>query len=143
FIALISQDVPSVRAFPQSAQSEQDISTAKAATKIVDLIEENNHVADLLTSIGWYLWTDGKIGSYTRYVADGDRFGFREVEDYDTDLIKLGEDCYHCPICGSETTVASSQLPVASSSSKFPVRGLPGQVSSFESPQQGISGLNG
>src|SRR5205814_1226751 len=36
FIALISQDVPSVRAFPQSAQSEQDISRAKAATKIVD-----------------------------------------------------------------------------------------------------------
>jgi hypothetical protein len=107
FIALISQDVPSVRAFPQSAQSEQDISTAKAATKIVDLIEENNHVADLLTSIGWYLWTDGKIGSYTRFVADGDRFGYREVEDYDVELVKLGGDGYVCPGCGAETPLST------------------------------------
>ena len=122
FIALISQDVPSVRAFPQSAQSEQDISTAKAATKIVDLVEENNHVADLLTSIGWYLWTDGKIGSYTRYVADGDRFGYREVEDYDVDLIKLGEDAYVCPECGGETPAADG--------------GFEFQVSSFKQAQE-------
>jgi hypothetical protein len=135
FIALISQDVPSVRAFPQSAQSEQDISTAKAATKIVDLIEENNHVADLLTSVGWYLWTDGKIGSYTRFVADGDRFGFREVEDYDTELVKLGDDAFLCPTCGEETVV-SSQLPVASGSFEFP-------VSSFEPAQRGANELNG
>jgi hypothetical protein len=126
FIALISQDVPSVRAFPQSAQSEQDISTAKAATKIVDLIEENNHVADLLTSVGWYLWTDGKIGSYTRFVADGDRFGYREVEDYDVELVKLGEDRYICPTCGEETpaitqySVLGTQKSVLSSRFSVP-----------------------
>ena len=32
----------------------------------------------LLTGVGFYLWTDGKIGGYVRYVADGQRFGWRD-----------------------------------------------------------------
>ena len=42
------------------------------------LIEQNNHVENLLTGVGFYLWTDGKIGGYVRYVADGQRFGWRD-----------------------------------------------------------------
>src|SRR5437899_13028916 len=74
----MSQDVPTTRFYPQSTQSEQDITTAKAADHAVELIEQNNRVQDLLTGIGYLLWTDGKIGGYVRYVADGQRFGRSE-----------------------------------------------------------------
>jgi len=80
FVAVLSQDVPSVRFFPQSAQSLVDIAAAKAASDVAELVERNNHVEHLLTSIGYFLWTDGKLGAYVRYVADGQRFGFREQE---------------------------------------------------------------
>src|SRR5271170_5794139 len=64
FIAVLSQDVPSVRFYPQSAQSLQDIAAARAASDVAELIERNNQVEKLLTAIGYFLWTDGKLGAY-------------------------------------------------------------------------------
>jgi hypothetical protein len=103
FIAVLSQDVPSVRFYPQSAQSIEDIGAARAASDVADLIEQNNHVEHLLTSIGYFLWTDGKLGAYVRYVADGQRFGFHDENILEAIEIPLGEDAYTCPSCGMET----------------------------------------
>ena len=102
FIAVLSQDVPSVRFYPQSAQSLEDIAAARAASDVSQLIEQNNHVEQLLTSIGYFLWTDGKLGAYVRYVADGQRFGFHEENILEALEIPLGEDVYVCPQCGKE-----------------------------------------
>lgn len=63
FVAVLSQDVPSVRFYPQSAQSLVDIAAARVASDVAELIERNNHVEHLLTSIGYFLWTDGKLGA--------------------------------------------------------------------------------
>ena len=109
FIALLSQDVPSVRFYPQSAQSLEDISAARAASDVATLIEQNNHVEHLLTAIGYFLWTDGKLGGYVRYVADGQRFGFHDENILEAIEIPLGEDAYVCPSCGKETPVRNSE----------------------------------
>src|SRR6266404_3127791 len=106
FIAVLSQDVPSVRFYPQSAQSLEDISAARAASDVAALIEQNNHIEHLLTSIGYFLWTDGKLGAYVRYVADGQRFGFHEESVLEALEIPLGDDAYVCPQCGKETPTA-------------------------------------
>src|SRR5690349_7961430 len=102
FVAVLSQDVPTVRFYPQSAQSLEDIGAARAASDVAQLIEQNNHVEHLLTSIGYFLWTDGKLGAYVRYVADGQRFGFHEENILEAIEIPLGEDVYVCPQCGKE-----------------------------------------
>jgi len=103
FIAALSQDVPAVRFYPQSAQSLEDISAARAASDVAALVEQNNHVEHLLTAVGYYLWTDGKLGGYVRYVADGQRFGSHDEAVLETIEIPLGEDVYVCPVCGKET----------------------------------------
>ena len=108
FIAVLSQDVPSVRFYPQSAQSLEDISAARAASDVAELIEQNNHIEQLLTSIGYFLWTDGKLGAYVRYVADGQRFGFHDEDILEELEIPLGRDAYVCPGCGAETTSGES-----------------------------------
>jgi hypothetical protein len=113
FIAVLSQDVPSVRFYPQSAQSLQDIGAARAASDVADLIERNNEVEQLLSTIGYFLWTDGKLGAYVRYVADGQRFGFHEEQLLAALEIPLGEDKYVCPKCGKETPVTSDPWPVS------------------------------
>jgi hypothetical protein len=105
FVAVLSQDVPSVRFYPQSAQSLVDIAAARAASDVAELVERNNHVEHLLTSIGYFLWTDGKLGAYVRYVKDGQRFGFREEEILAAVEVPLGEDVWVCPECGKETPV--------------------------------------
>src|SRR5467141_724960 len=111
FIAVLSQDVPSVRFYPQSAQSLEDIAAARAASDVAQLVEQNNHIEQLLSSIGYFLWTDGKLGAYVRYVADGQRFGFHEENILEALEIPLGEDVYFCPECGKETgSAAEAQL---------------------------------
>jgi hypothetical protein len=108
FIAVLSQDVPSVRFYPQSAQSLEDISAARAASDVAALIEQNNHIEQLLTSIGYFLWTDGKLGAYVRYVADGQRFGFHDENILEALEIPLGRDVYVCAGCGKETAADSA-----------------------------------
>ena len=102
FVSVISQDVPATRFYPQSTMNEVDISTAKAASEVAALIEQNNHVDQLLTGVGFYLWTDGKIGGYVRYVADGQRFGWRDELVIEERWVRLGRDAYVCPQCGAE-----------------------------------------
>ena len=121
FIAVLSQDVPSVRFYPQSAQSLADIAAARAASDVAQLIEQNNQVAHLLTSIGYFLWTDGKLGAYVRYVADGQRFGFHEENILEALEIPLGEDVYVCPQCAKETPALANGNAVAA---VFRPRGL-------------------
>ncbi len=105
FISLLSQDVPATRFYPQSAQSIADITTAKAASQVSDLIEQNNRVQHLLTGVAFYLWTDGKIGGYVRFVADAQRFGSHDEPVIEEHFVPLGEDKYVCPECGAEQEV--------------------------------------
>jgi hypothetical protein len=115
FVAVLSQDVPSVRFYPQSAQSLQDISAARAASDVATLIEQNNKVEELLSHIGYFLWTDGKLGAYVRYVADGQRFGFHEENMLEALEIPLGDDVHVCPQCGKETPLGNSKIETGKS----------------------------
>ena len=107
FISVLSQDVPATRFYPQSAQSIADITTAKAASQVCELVEQNNRVQQLLTGVAFYLWTDGKIGGYVRFVADGQRFGFHNEPVIEAHYVPLGEDVYVCPECGCEQAVGA------------------------------------
>ena len=107
FISILSQDVPATRFYPQSAQSIGDITAARAASQVCDLVEQNNRVQHLLTGVAFYLWTDGKIGGYVRYVADAQRFGSHDEPVIEEHYVALGDDAYVCPECGTEQEVGS------------------------------------
>lgn len=101
-ISVLSQDVPRVRFFPASAQSEEDVAAAKAATEVASLVERNNRIGNLVVEEAFNLWTDGKVGAYVRYVVDGQRFGFHPETEIDAREITVGNDTYVCPECGAE-----------------------------------------
>ena len=101
-ISVLSQDVPRVRFFPSSAQAEEDVAAAKAATEVGSLVERNNRVGNLIVEEAFNLWTDGKVGAYVRYVVDGQRFGFHPETEIGTKEVKVGNDVYVCPKCGAE-----------------------------------------
>src|SRR5467141_2147906 len=115
FVSVISQDVPATRFYPQSAQSIADITTAKAASQVSSLIEQNNRVQHLLTGVAFYLWTDGKIGGYVRYVADAQRFGSHDEPVIEEHYVPLGEDTYVCPECGEEQVTGDRDQVVGDS----------------------------
>src|SRR5438309_91685 len=120
FVSVISQDVPATRFYPQSTLNEADIETAKAASQVADLVEQNNRVEQLLTGVGFYLWTDGKIGGYVRYVADGQRFGWRDELVLEERWVRLGGDAYVCPQCGAEIEVGDEGGGGAAATEKSP-----------------------
>ena len=64
FISILSQDVPATRFYPQSAQSIGDITAARAASEVCDLVEQNNRVQHLLTGVAFYLWTEKSVATY-------------------------------------------------------------------------------
>src|ERR1700735_3375254 len=109
-VAVLSQDVPRVRFFPSSAQAEEDVSAAKAATEVAQLVERNNRIGNLTVEEAFNLWTDGKVGAYVRYVVDGQRFGFHPETEIAAREVKIGEDVYVCPDCGEETPANISSV---------------------------------
>jgi hypothetical protein len=115
FIALISQDTPATRFYPQSAQIDVDVADARAASDVAELVEQNNKVQQMLTGAGYFLWTDGKIGGYVRYVSDAQRFGWRNEDILEEASVRFGDDAYVCPNCGAEvpadTDSARFQFP--------------------------------
>jgi hypothetical protein len=115
-IAVLSQDVPRVRFFPSSAQAEEDVAAAKAATEVSALVERNNRIGNLIVDEAFNLWTDGKVGAYVRFVVDGQRFGFHPETEIGAREVRVGGDCYVCPECGEETasndkTEEEKQIP--------------------------------
>lgn len=79
FIGAITQNPPRVRFWPQSPSQREDVETARAASDIAELVERNNKSATLLQDEAFYLWTDGTVCSYVRYVVDGEQFGYDEI----------------------------------------------------------------
>src|SRR5215472_7794140 len=105
FIAVMSQHVPTVRFWPQSANRSDDLTAAKAASDAVELIEQNNKVEELMNDLAYFLWTDGKVGGYVRYVVDGQRFGWKQQDQLQQSTQNISEDAYNCPQCGATTPV--------------------------------------
>ena len=102
-VSVLSQDVPRVRFFPSSAQAEEDVAAAKAATEVAGLVERNNRIGNLIVDEAFQLWTDGKVGAYVRFVVDGQRFGFHPETEIGAREVRIGEDVYVCPECSAET----------------------------------------
>jgi hypothetical protein len=107
-VSVLSQDVPRVRFFPSSAQAEEDVAAAKAATEVAGLVERNNRIGNLIVDEAFNLWTDGKVGAYVRFVVDGQRFGFHPETEIAAREVRLGADIYICPECSAETPASSA-----------------------------------
>lgn len=115
FIAVISSDVPNVRCRPAKASRIEDVRAAEKATNVIDVIEENNKPIETLEDVGYYLFTDGKIGGYMRYVTDAERFGTTEVPITTPQDVPMGPDVYNCPNClasSAEDQVAATGMLV-------------------------------
>lgn len=102
-MAVLSQDRPSVRLWPQNAEQPEDVATAAAGSDIIELVERNNKIQELMVDEAFYLWTDGKIGGFVRYVVDGQRFGYHDEDQLEQRMCKVGPDTYQCPNCQHET----------------------------------------
>ena len=80
-IAALTRSVPNVRFGPAQANSDAAITAAESADKFTQVISKNNDLILIQTDGSRYLWTDGRYCYWSRYVKDGERFGWEEDDE--------------------------------------------------------------
>lgn len=98
-MSVLSQNTVPARFWPQNIKQPVDVSTAKKATKIVDLVHRNNSMGNKADDATYFLWTDGFIGGYVRYVADGERFGHDQqpiMDEQEGEVAPALDVCWTC-----------------------------------------------
>src|SRR5208282_3366903 len=72
-IAVLTQNTPTTRFFPENPNSQADLSMARAGNKMRRIIEHQNDAIHLMTRAAYYSWTDGRVGAWTRLERKDDK----------------------------------------------------------------------
>lgn len=85
-IAALTRTVPGTNFAPQRGDSDAQITAAESADKFAKVIKKNNDLIQVQTDAARFLWTDGRYAYWSRFVKDGQRFGWEEDDEPD-DLV--------------------------------------------------------
>ena len=110
-IAALTRTVPTVVFAPQDPTNDADITMEESAEKFLQVIRRNNDFIMTQTDAARILWNDGRFGYWSRFVKDGQKFGWEE-DDVPDDLVPEDEPAEEgtTPIeeaAGSETPEAA------------------------------------
>src|SRR5205807_287395 len=75
FVAALSAQMPKTRFLPENAEREEDIATAKAASRVQEIVERQNNIKSLHKQGLLFLWMAGCYFRHTRYLVDSDLAG--------------------------------------------------------------------
>jgi hypothetical protein len=76
----LTRDIPQCRFEPFNPDYSPDVTAADKANAFKDIFARNNDLKAIQTQAASLMCTDGRVVFYTRYVLDGQRFGFSEDE---------------------------------------------------------------
>lgn len=80
-VGALTRQIPKVLFEAVSPKDDADITAASAANKLVSVINRNNNILSLMSDMAQNLWTGGRVSFYTRYVKDGQRFGWGKQDE--------------------------------------------------------------
>jgi hypothetical protein len=80
-ISALTRSVPNTRFEPGNADDDTDITAAESSGKFIKVFKRNNDLISIQTDAGRYLWCDGRFLYWTRFVKDGQRFGWEEEDE--------------------------------------------------------------
>lgn len=106
FVGTMSRGIPPTVIRPENAQILADVTTAKAAQDAVTIIERMNHIREMVREQNTLLYLYGVYFKYTRFVLDGNAYGWDEDPEYGEIQVQK-PDRMRCKACGTETPVQS------------------------------------
>jgi hypothetical protein len=110
-IAAVAAAPPRVRFFPEDADNENDLEVADVRTKLAKLVQRWNPPKIMLQEEGYHAWTSGFILWWSRYIANGEKYGIDSVQ-----LLSQGEQEVErtilCPTCGWSAPAELAEPPV-------------------------------
>ena len=121
-ISALTRTVPNTRFAPAQADSDAQITAAESAEKFAKVIARNNDLIAIQTDAARYLWTDGRFAYWSRYVKDGQRFGWEE-DDEQNDLVPENEgpaEAQPSPVEGAAAAVTPESSETAQEGADTP-----------------------
>lgn len=110
-VGAVAGAVPRIRFFPDDADDSKDIETAEGRTKLAKLIQRWNPPQQLLQEEAYHAWTGGFIAWWTRYVANGEKYGIDSVNLLSQGAESVGSTI-HCAQCGWSAPADQAEPPV-------------------------------
>lgn len=107
-IGALTTGLPTVRFSPKDADDHEDVQTAKAKGKIVELIQRQNKAKLLLMKSLFILYNQGLVAAYNENKADF-RFGSIKYPIF-SDVPVVHQSSY-CPSCGADFGSVTSPSP--------------------------------
>ncbi|HEY6251482.1 MAG TPA: hypothetical protein VI685_16105 [Candidatus Angelobacter sp.] len=105
FVAGLSAQVPKTRFLPENAEREEDIATAKAASRVQEIIERQNHIKSLHKQGLLFLWMAGSYFRHTRYIVDSDRAGTHKEPVVELKQVTALPQRFACRTCGTQSSI--------------------------------------
>jgi hypothetical protein len=103
FVSALSADVPKSRFMPENADVEEDRETAKAGSRVNEIIERSNKIKTMLKQELMELFTSGSYVKHTRYVVDSDLVGTHKETAFQLVAANVLPARYQCFNCGMVT----------------------------------------
>lgn len=114
FCAVVSQDIPAVHFFPEDPNKEEDVAASRSASDVSELVQRNNDPSVIFSRMAYHAWTGGLYALHVRFVADGQRFGWQNMDKLEQQQTPLTDEMFICPNCRSEipATDSSAQMGI-------------------------------
>src|SRR5438270_7444390 len=107
FVSALSSQLPKTRFLPENAEREEDIATAKAASRVQAIVERQNNIKSLHKQGLLFLWMAGCSFRHTRYVVDSDLAGTHKEPVVETRKVAVLPERYVCRNCTATTPTGS------------------------------------
>jgi hypothetical protein len=102
---------PRYRFFPNDADNPDDIDTAAGRTKEAKLIQRWNPIQKMLQQEYYHAYTGGFIAWWSRYVANGEKYGVDSVNMLSQSEQEVGSTI-SCPDCGWSAPADEAEPPI-------------------------------
>src|SRR5437016_9184139 len=109
FVAALSAQMPKTRFLPENAEREEDIATAKAASRVQEIVERQNNIKSLHKQGLLFLWMAGCYFRHTRYLVDSDLAGTHKEPVLELKKHTLMPPRYQCFRCGATVPADSGE----------------------------------
>jgi hypothetical protein len=105
FIAVLAQGPPNVKAEPNDETNDDHVRRAKLAQDIADKLHNLWKVKRDNQKLFLTFYKNGPAFGYTRFVADGEKYGYVEEPVMKDTPVPVGSPTMQCKFCGTSTSV--------------------------------------
>lgn len=111
-VGTVSSAPPRWKFFPDDADDPDDIETADSKSKGARLIYKWNPIPVMMQDEVYHGYTGGFVAWYTRWVADGAKYGTDSVSNIGASMVGGDSETIVCPECGWSSPAEYAEPPV-------------------------------